>query len=363
MTSRRAIPVWAVAACLLGWWNPAGAEPYLAVQQGYKCAACHVNPTGGGLRTDVGIVFAENVLPARSVPDGMPVWTGRIGDFLRFGGDLRSNWSRVDVAGAKRQQGFDIDQVRLYASVAVLPERLSLYIDEQVAPGNAISMEAYARLDDPSSGLYLKGGRFYLPFGWRLQDQTALVRETSGVSMTTPDTGLELGVEREHWSAQLALTHGAANVGRSSGHQLTSQVVWVQNRYRLGGVASFTQADAGNRRVGGLFAGVRTGPVTWLGELDLVADAGFPEGTRSMMAALGEANWLIRKGHNLKLTAEYQDPDRRIAEDQRTRWSVLYEYTPLPFLQVRGGIRRYRGIPQDSIDNRRFAFIELHGFW
>ena len=78
---------------------------------------------------------------------------------------------------------------------------------------------------------------------------------------------------------------------------------------------------------------------------------------------LGEANYRIRKGHNLKLTAEYLDPDRRVAEDQQTRWSALYEYTPMPFLQLRAGLRRYRGIPQSVLENRRVAFIELHGFW
>lgn len=350
------------------WWLVGGsgvavAEPYLAVQQGYKCVACHVNPTGGGLRSDFGIVFAENVLPARGLPESFPVWTGRIGDFVRFGGDLREDWSRTEVPGARSQQGFNLEQVRLYANVAVIPERLSLYADEQVAPGNALSLEAYAKLNDAASGLYLKGGRFYLPFGWRLQDQTAFVREMSGISMTTPDTGVELGLEREHWSAQLDYTNGIANVGVDSGHQLTGQVQWIQNRYRVGVAASFTQSEAGNRRVGGVFAGLRTGPVSWLGEADLVRDEGFPEGTRSMVAGLGEADWKIAKGHNLKVTAEYRDPDRKVSEDQQTRWSVLYEYTPIPFLQLRAGFRRYRGIPQSDIENRRLVFIELHGFW
>jgi hypothetical protein len=358
--SRWLLPL--VAALLAAGGGTARAEPYLAAQQGYQCSACHVNPTGGGLRNDFGVVFAENVMPAAGLPEGVPSWSGRVGDFLRLGGDLRASWTRTEVPAASALQAFNVDQLRMYAAVSVIPDRLALYVDEELAPGDAHSLEAYVRISDPSSGWYLKGGEFYLPFGWRLQDQTALVREVSGISMTTPDTGVELGLDHGNWSAQLDLTNGAANAGTGSGHQVTSQVVWVQSRYRVGGAASFTQAEAGNRRVGGLFAGLRTGPVAWLGEVDLVRDEGFPEGARSMLAGLAEADWAIRKGHNLKLTAEYEDPDRAVAQDQQTRWSFLYELTPMPFVQLRAGFRRYRGIPQDDLENRRILFIELHGF-
>ena len=338
------------------------AEPYLAVQQGYKCVACHVNPSGGGLRNDFGIVFAENVMPAAGLPEAVPVWTGKVGDFVRLGGDLRASWTRTDVPHGKALQDFNLDQLRVYADAAVIPDRLALYVDEGLAPGNAHALEAYVQFNDPARGWYLKGGQFYLPFGWRLQDQTAFVREVSGISMTTPDSGIEIGLERSNWSAQIDLSNGAANAGAGSGHQLTGQVVWVQSRYRLGGAASVTQSGAGNRRVGGLFAGIRTGPVSWLGEADVVRDAGFPEGARSIVAALGEADWRISRGHNLKVTAEYYDPDRSVAEDQKTRWSALYEWTPLPFVQLRAGLRRYRGIPQNDLDNRRTIFLELHGY-
>jgi hypothetical protein len=136
----------------------------------------------------------------------------------------------------------------------------------------------------------------------------------------------------------------------------------VQARYRLGAATSFTQSQAGNRAVTGVFAGVRTGPVVWLGEADLVRDAGYPEGTRTLTVGLAEADWMIHRGHNLKLSAEYFDPDRAIAEDQKTRWSLLYELTPLPFLQLRAGYRRYDGIVQNVVDNRRLLFLELHAF-
>jgi hypothetical protein len=362
MTRVSRLPLLCGAAVLALLAGTVRAEPYLAVQQGYKCIACHVNPTGGGLRNDFGIVFAENLMPASALPDGVPVWTGRIGDFLRLGGDLRASWTRSDVPNASAQHATGLDQLRLYADVAVIPDRLGLYVDEGLAPGNARVLEAYARLSDASSGWYLKAGQFYLPFGWRLQDQSAFVREVSGINMVTPDSGVEIGLERTHWSAQLDLSNGAANAGTGAGHQMTAQVAWVESGYRVGAAASFTHSPAGDRRLAGLFAGVRTGPVAWLGEADLVRDDGFPEGTRSMVAALGEADWAIRKGHNLKLTGEYYDPDRAVREDQKNRWSFLYEWTPMPFVQLRAGLRRYRGIPQNNVDNRHMLFVEVHGF-
>ena len=360
----RAAAVMLMASVILAAALPsrAAAEPYLAIQQGYKCAACHVNPSGGGLRNDFGIVFAENVLPARGLPADAPVWTGKIGDFLRLGADLRASWSRTDVPHQSVQQDSSLDQLRVYGNVDVIPARLGLYVDEALAPGNADTLEAYVRYSDPNRGWYVKGGQFYLPFGWRLQDNSAFVRTVSGVSMTTPDNGIEIGLELPQWSAQLDLTNGAANAGSGSGYQVTGQVAWVRPMGRLGGAATFVDSDAGNRSVVGLFAGLRTGPVAWLGEADYVQDEGFPEGKRSMAVALGEMDWAFSRGQNLKLTAELFDPDRNISEDQKTRWSVLYELTPLPFVQLRAGLRVHDGIPQNDLDNRRLFFIELHGF-
>jgi hypothetical protein len=360
-TTRLAI----VAAAFLVAAVPRAArsEPYLAVQQGYKCSSCHVNPTGGALRNEFGIVFAENVMPATLLPSSAPVWTGKLGEFVRLGGDVRAQWSSTDIPHQDKQQGWELEQARVYGGIDVIPERLSLVIDELVAPDNAETREAYVRYSDPAHGWYVKAGRFYLPFGWRLQDNNAFVRQVSGINMVTPDEGLEVGLETPAWSAQLDYTSGATNTGLGSGKQFTGQVAWVQPRGRLGLAGSFTQSDAGDRSMAGVFGGLKTGPVAWLGEVDYIRDAGYPEGTRTLLAALGEADWAFRKGHNLKLTAEYFDPDEHVNEDEKTRWSLVYEYTPLPFLQLRAGWRRYDGIPQNDFDNRRQLFAELHGFF
>jgi hypothetical protein len=361
------------------------AEPYLAVQQGYKCIVCHVNPTGGGERSLFGDVCAENVMPATTLPAGVPAWTGQvIQDLVRIGGDLRTDWSRTTQPHSPIQQQVGLEQVRLYADISVIPNKLGVYIDELIAPGAAQTMEAYARYGDTSNG-YLKAGHFYVPFGWRLQDQSAFVRQVTGINMTAPDDGIELGLERPNWSGQLDATKGVANAGSSSGYQVTGQLVRVQTAWRFGAAAAFTHTLSGDRQAYGVFAGLRTGPVAWLGEADLVHQAGGAasttgaangtSGSNAGSAAstaigavrkvplLGEMDWALHRGHNLKLTYEFYDPDLDVHNNQQTRWSAVYEYTPIPFLQARAGFRRYQGIPQSNAQNETLTFVEVHGFF
>jgi len=359
---RRIALVAAALAAALAVVPRALAEPYLAVQQGYKCVTCHVNPTGGGLRNGFGTVFTEKVLPQYELPANWPTWSGEIFKILRVGADYRTARIDTDVPAQPTVRQDGLEQLRAYGDVTLVPKWLDYYVDESFAPGNRVANEYYAKLTVPEVGLYAKGGQFYLPFGWRLQDQTAFVREVSGISMTTPDRGFELGLELPEWSAQFDYTRGAANISLGTGHELTAQVVYVQPAWRAGAAATYTESAFGNRQVEGVFAGLKTGPIAWLGELDLVRDAGYPGGARQLAAVLGEADWALHKGHNLKVTAEMYDPDRSVANDQQARWSVLYEYTPVPFLQLRAGFRRYRGIPQNDLENRHLTFIELHAF-
>ena len=80
-------------------------------------------------------------------------------------------------------------------------------------------------------------------------------------------------------------------------------------------------------------------------------------------AWLLEGNWRVMQGHNLKATVEGLDPDRDGGGDRQTRFSAVYEYTPIPYLQLRGGARRYDGPSQFPLLNRRQYFVELHGFF
>src|SRR5581483_12034043 len=83
----RAVAWFALTAAMFA--GAARAEPYLAVQQGFKCTQCHVNPTGGGLRNTYGDVFAQTLLPAKHLDTGADTWTGALNSFISIGGDLR----------------------------------------------------------------------------------------------------------------------------------------------------------------------------------------------------------------------------------------------------------------------------------
>src|SRR6202020_247255 len=163
-------------ALLLGFAaQTARAEPYLAVQLGLKCGQCHVNPTGGGLRTAFGDIFAQTILPANHLDGAADNWTGAVNQFLRAGGDLRFDAAVTTAPNTRSLQQFDLEQTRVYLEADVIPGRLLAYVDEQVAPGGALMSGAYVWYWPGSHDWYLKAGQMYLPFGFRLQDQTAFV--------------------------------------------------------------------------------------------------------------------------------------------------------------------------------------------
>jgi Phosphate-selective porin O and P len=340
------------------------AEPYFAVRQGMKCAACHVNPSGGGMRNTYGNIWAQTVLPARRIDvPGLEMWNGAINQYLGVGGNLRAGGTYVDVPNNDAQSEFDVEEMRIYGAVTIIPERLTLYVDERIAPGGSVNLEAYARVSTADQRWYVKAGQMFLPYGWRLEDDGAFIRQATGIGFATPDKGVEVGLETANWSTQLALTNGTAGGSETDeGKQLSLRTEHIQSVWRLGASFNLNDADAGDRQMQGIFAGLRTGPIAWLAEADYITDDSFPE-RRKLWAGLIEGNWMYSQGHNLKLTAEFFEPDEDIDEDEQNRFSAVWEYVPIQFLQLRAGIRIYDGIPQNDLQNRRVYFVAVNGFF
>ncbi len=343
----------------------ARAEPYLAVFKGMQCSTCHSHPSGGGKRNVYGNVFAQSELPAQRIGDrSAKLWTGEVFKWLSVGANLRAGYESVDVPNTSSTSEFNINRGTVYLEANLIPNRLSLYVDHQVAPDSSLNRELYLKLMSASSKFHVAAGQFFLPYGLRLQDDSAFIRRATGVNFNIPDRGIQFGYESGPWSTQVSITNGT---GRGpvldSGNQVSFIVNYVQQLWRAGASFNSNKSDAGDRQMQNVFIGFRTGPVVWLAELDFISDD-LPGGSsQDAIAGLIEGNWLYRKGHNLKISYGYLDPNDNISEDHQVRWSLLWEYTPIQFLQGRFGVRLYDGVPQASIQNRDEFFAEIHGFF
>jgi len=351
------------ALLLLLLTQTAIAEPYIAVQEGLKCVACHTSPSGGGKRNAFGNLFAQKDLPAKTLGSNDPAkfWSGDVFKYLAVGGDIRGGWRRTEVPGQTATSDSDLDTFLAYAEIRVIPNYLTLHFDAKLAPDDPEIREQYLKLSLANGRFYVKGGEFFLPYGFRLQDDSAFIRQISGINFNTPDSGFELGWEQDRWSAQLASTRGTAGGPEvDSGKQYSLRVSHVRSRWRVGGSLNFNDTDFGTRQMQNVFAGFKRGRVAWLAQLDYIIDDGTPTGRRELWVSLLEANVALARGHNLRLTFEYLDPDDDVAEDEQNRWSLIWEYFPIQFMQFRLGYRNSRGIPQNPAQNAEQAFLELH---
>jgi len=352
-----------LAVLLLAAATQVNAEPYLAAQMGLKCGQCHVNPSGGGMRNVFGNTFAQTTLAHKRLGAPEDLWTGQVMKFLSVGGNARANYNWDDAPNQTGTIDFDVEEARVYLDFGVIPNRLSIYIDQRVAPGNAENMEANVRYWLKENAFYVKAGRMYLPFGYRLEDDNAFVRSVSGINMQTPDEGAEIGFEAANWTAQFALSNGSGGGNETdSGKEITTRAEYVQSRWRAGASLLYNDTDAGTRTGAAAFGAFNLGPVTLLGELDYFDDDTIGNGTK-LMSTLAEADWKLMQGHNVKFTYEWFEPNDDVDEDEQTRASLLYEWSPIQFMQIRGGVRVYDGIPQNDNQNRKQAFLQLHGFF
>ena len=356
----------AMAVFALAAWDTSFAEPYIAVETGLKCNQCHTNPTGGGKRKVFGMTYARAALAVRNLlrDEVIVGWNSEVNRWLGIGGNYRGGYQSVDQPGPNDASQWATTQGTAYLEVRPVPGLLTLYADQQLAPGNSINREAYVMLT-PKGGKYtIKAGQMFLPFGLRLQDDATFVRQNSGINFDTPDEGIELGLELPKWSAQVAFSDGTAGAGSAPGKDQTSlSAAYVLPRWRVGASVNLNEDPLGDREMLAVFAGFRTGPISWLAELDFISDDLPQGGSRNVYATLIEGNWRIRKGHNLKVSYEFLDPSDLASEDEQERYRIVWEYSPFQLFQARVGFTSYNGIPRIPSSNRSEFFLESHVFF
>ncbi len=344
---------------LLGLLLPAVAvaEPFLAVENGFQCNQCHVNPTGGGLRNSFGSVFSQTGLPSNS--GASPGLLGMLNERVAMGADVRGSGRMIDNETQDDNVNFSIDRVTVYIH-ANLTDSLDLYIDQQFAPGSSLNREAWAKYSIGNA--YVRAGKLFQPYGLRLEDDSAFIRQSTNINFNTPDNGLEIGYVDQVWSLQVAVTNGTGGTNEvDDGKQVTGRASWNHRFGRFGFSASNNRTHSVDRNMYGVFAGIKTGPVSWLMEFDVIEDktTGF---NQEQDVAFIEGNLRISQGHYFKLTAERRtSPGSSFLDSDR--YGIEYQWFPVSFTQLRAGYRTSDGDPAVASLNTDEAYLQLHFYF
>ena len=352
--------------------SPAAAEPRFAVREGMRCGHCHVNQTGGGMRTDYGAAFTESHISTFRLAGA---FDPNLGQSVAMGANLRlvnrtirATHTAIGSASLDRAAGnsFETTEGNLYLRADVIGDHLTVYLDETVAPEGASAREAFVMLRGWGADGYVKAGRILLPFGLRLPDDAAFIRQETGFTYANQDLGVEIGMAPEPFSFALAVSNGSLGGSDPNLHkQITAQAQVVGGWIRGGLSFAFNDSSTDDFEyqtyTSGGHVGLRLGRLVALGELDWIRGVGEAE-TVDQFAAYSELDYEAFKGLHARFVFEAYDPLESLANNERDRFAFGVSWFPIQHLEVRGEYRVNRDIPQRVEGNADEIIVELHGF-
>jgi hypothetical protein len=338
------------------------ATPRYSARYGQTCGLCHVNPTGGGLRT---LYATQYLVPAEMsmityTQERLASIDPQLSKNVTAGADLRTIYHRAD----RRDVGYD-DFLQMQGTLylAVQPdERVTLYLDRGISSTNEVYGLAYVL---PFHG-YIKTGRFVPAFGWKFDDHTMFTRvkpfQASPVGSPgtaadldgTPLPGNDVGLEAGFFPGRLSLSAALVNGNRgSTADDNRKPAVLGTALYRanldgvglgLGGSIYRNNEVAGVKTSGGPYGYLHYRPLTWLAEFDwsnlrTIETSGaatpLPDHYRGLTVSQ-ELTLRLFRGVELRATYNFYDPDTARPSGARSRYGAGYQVMPYPFLAFLG---------------------------
>jgi len=340
------------------------ATPRYAARYGQRCGLCHVNPTGGGIRSEYA---AQQLVPeemAWAKGDSVFLPSPEIAPHVTLGADLRELWvgssSRVHRLEFFPMQG-DLDvALQLDAKTALVYRR---------GLSNTYELFGTSYLL-PWTG-YVKAGRFVPSYGWRFDDHTMYVR--SGLGLEPPgdtDGGVEAGIQPGRFDVQLGIMNGA----RGALFDNDGGVAVIANgivRFRVGpvnagaGAQGWTQSQIADVfQMGGVHGYLSWGPLTWVGEGDLTRTwgRGTAPGAPGALVASHELSAVLHQGLEAIATYDFADPDRHLKSGAKSRYGIGVQLMPRPYATLGASVRTTRvdSGPDVADDEYTEVLLQLH---
>ncbi len=338
----------AVVLVLAGLSAVAEAYPQFQFTTGNTtCTACHYSPAGGGLINNWGRDEAADTISGSGdgrVLHGLwepPSW-------FAFGGDFRGAVLDKQISGDNELLAFPM-QLDLYSRVQAGPVSAAVIVGARgVARGDTtlasrlISREHWLMYQKSNSNLYARVGRFFAPFGLRLQDHTSYVRRFTGFGVLEEPYVASLGMVDNDWEVH-ASAHAAAPIFGVGGGQTYGGTIFYEKRLRdetaaFGAQARVAMDEASTHYwtggVGKLW--LEDAKLLLLSELDLGVQtfAADPGPSRLQLVGYVGATYIPTTGVYLTGAAERYQPDLRISETSRDGLSVTLQYLPRAHFEV-----------------------------
>lgn len=348
------------------------AEPYLAVRTGFKCSQCHLNKIGGGGRTEYGQAYTQYQLLMKQTQEAIRVRQGedqtsfnpKLNEAITIGANLRmeqfsrlesktSNDTATFVANSDKELAFS--EANVYINVELVKNFLSFYTDMNLGASSG-SREIWMMARNLPLNSYVKVGKTLLPYGLRLMDDQAFIRDKTKYTYNNPDVAGEVGVEPGPVSLIANLTND----------RLSSVGYVTYRMFRVGGSYS-TIYDGAQFDTYGPFVGANIGRFTMMAEVDFITQAATVDTMPDIkqVAQFYEVNFLPMQGTNLKTTYEYFDRNTAIANrrDGQSRWTFGAEVFPIQFMQLGLYYRLNQFIPQNGTANQDVIIGRAHVFF
>ena len=335
------------------------ALPLYASREAEKCASCHFDPNGGGMRKDHGFMYAKNRHSTSEEEDrwGMGNLDPSLNDWIRLGFDMRTMYYASHVNGSGMtltSSTFLPMQGNIRVAISPL-DHLSvvgshgIVVDEPGFPTPYVARELYGIFHDLPYHAFVQIGRFRVPFGLRQDDHTSLTRNGpfNAINRFLPydsqkeDAGIALGSVGNNGWLEFSFTDGETPLNERA-QTLAGKIAWAWPQIQ-GGLSGFHRYDESlftKYDRWSLYLTKTFRQLTFLGEFAGGTDD-TPARAVNSTAAFGEADYRLSRATNLRGKFEYFDPDRDGLREIQRRALVDVDVTPVPFTEFKLSARHY----------------------
>lgn len=356
------------------------AEPYMAMRSGMKCAQCHFNRSGGGLRTAFGNAYAQNVLPMQFLETKLApeAFTGDLSEFVTVGANFRmdqevslkysgTNPNNNQKVSASKTESLKYTESNVYTQFKLIPQHLSFYFDYDFYDKN--NREMFVIFEGLPYNSYLKAGNTLSPYGFRLLDDDAFIRGPgTGYSYGRSAQSFEIGIEPGPISSITNFTPSSVSTVNSY-----TGVNWRSGfslAYDTKGIRLLPKDKT--TWIYGVFGGYHIGPFDFLAEIDFKDEQSNPADSLAKKAfgyvkadtwfSYFSIDYLPVKGFNMKLVYEAIHPNVDIDMKKNLRERVTFGVEPFisRYLQLGLFYQFNHWVPQNAEANQDKIIMRVH---